>query len=198
MSTSASSPRILVIAGVAIVVGAGILLVMRPSGSTSSSRDRDAASLAAPVPTGEPAAEHTSWPAGIAWCRDYGSEPVIHRVTNAGGEAIRLIGAEVRASPAVKAPHALKAKAYQLKYEDTRIRVYRLDLAPGETTGVVDYDFSALFVAVSPTCLALRTGSRSWIQQIEAGDIHWHRGPMQAEVSNSGTEAFRAYLAEWL
>ena len=145
-----------------------------------------------------PAHDCTSWPSGIAWCRDYGSDPVIHRVTNAGEAEIRLIGAEVRASPDRNAPHALQAPAYELKYEDTRIRVYRLDLAPGETTGMVDYDFSALFVAVCPARLALRTTSRSWDQQVEAGDVHWHEGSTQIEFSNRGSEGFRAYLAEWL
>lgn len=150
-------------------------------------------------PFGEaPAAEPISWPGGIAWCRGYGSEPVIHRVTNSGREAMRVIGAELRESPPAKAPRALEARAYKLKYEDPRVRVYRLDLAPGETTGAVEYDFSGLFVAVSSTRLALREGPRSWTRQVDAGDSHWQQGPMQAELTNTGADAFRAYLAEWL
>jgi len=146
----------------------------------------------------EPVAEPITWPAGIAWCRDYGSKPVIHRVTNSGGEVMRLIGAELRESPIPRSDHPLEAVAYELKYEDPRLRVYRLELAPGESTGVVAYDCSGLLVGVSPTCLSLRDGSRTWTQRIGSGDVHWLQGPMEVEVTNTGASGFRAYLAEWL
>jgi len=150
-------------------------------------------------PFGEaPATETVSWPAGIAWCRGYGNDPVIHRVTNSGDETMRVIGAEMRATPAKRAAPPLRAPAYELKYEDPRLRVYRLELEPGESTREVTYDFSALFVAVSPTCLSLREGSREQSRSLDAGDIYWHEGMRTLELQNAGTGRFRAYLAQWL
>ena len=145
----------------------------------------------------EPDAEPISWPGGIAWCRGYGSEPVTHRVTNSGEEAMRVIGAELRQSPSITAPRALEARGYKLKREDPRLRVYRLDLAAGETTGPVDYAFSGLLVAVSSARLTLREGSQKRTRPVGAGDTHWHEGPVEVELSNTGEAPFRAYLAEW-
>ena len=145
-----------------------------------------------------PASETVSWPAGIAWCQGYASKPVIHRVTNSGTEAMRVIGAEVRRPPPGKPSSALQSAFYELKYEDTRVRVYRLNLAAGEGTGTVGYDFTGLLVASLSTRLAMREGSRSWVQQVGAGDIHWHVGQLEVEVTNTGAGPFRAYLAQWL
>ena len=145
-----------------------------------------------------PASETISWPAGIAWCQGYASKPVIHRVTNSGTAEMRVIGAEVRRPPPGNPSAPLQSAFYQLKYEDTRVRVYRLDLAAGEGTGAVHYDFAGLLVANSSSRLEIREGSRSWTQPVAAGDIHWHTGQLEAEVTNTGVGPFRAYLAEWL
>ena len=52
---------------------------------------------------------------------------------------MRLIGAEIKASPPVTSPGPLDAPGHELVLERDRLRVYELALDPGESTGEIEY-----------------------------------------------------------
>jgi hypothetical protein len=59
--------------------------------------------------------------------------------------AARIIGAEVRAPPPFASSTAVSAPGYKLEEERDLMRVYRLELAPGESTGVHRYILASDF-----------------------------------------------------
>jgi len=137
-------------------------------------------------------------PAGICVCRPHRSEPLIHRVANAGAGDMRMIGAELKASPPQVSQRPLEAPGHELAFETPRLRAYRLALPAGAALPEFEYGFSGLSVALTPGCLALRdAGGASRTLALAAGDALWHAGPQRLALANAGETDFAAVVAEW-
>ena len=104
---------------------------------------------------GEDEVREGTAPAGSCLCRPHRTRPLIHQVHNLGPADMRLIGAEIKATPAVTALAALDAPGHTLTLERDRLRVYELALDPGQSTGDVDYRFSSLTVMLTVATLHL-------------------------------------------
>ena len=137
-------------------------------------------------------------PVGIAICRPHREEPLIHRVRNLGATPMRMIGAEVKRSPEVVAEQPLEAFGHTLQWETPRMRAYLLELAPGESTGEIRYDFGGLSVCLSEGNLAVHdAGGATRTGASAEGHATWHDGPLRFELTNRGEAPFRAYVGEW-
>lgn len=136
-------------------------------------------------------------PAGICICRPHRAEPLIHRVGNAGAGDMRMIGAEVKASPPLVAEKPLQAPGHELLWETPRLRSYRLALAAGRALPELAYGFSGLTVALTGGCLRLRDAGGSRTLALAPGDALWHEGPLRFELANAGEADFAAIVAEW-
>ena len=136
--------------------------------------------------------------AGTAMCLGHRARPLIHQVHNAGSAEMRLVGAEIKASPPVTSAAPLDAPGHTVTLERDRLRVYELALAPGESTGEVEYGFSSLTVFLTIATLAIRTadGTQRTIVQAPA-DVAWQRGPARFEITNVGEAPWRAFVGEW-
>ena len=154
---------------------------------------------------GEPEARTGTAPAGSALCRPHLSRPLIHQVENVGTAEMRLIGAEIKASPAVTSPEPLDAPGHSLTLERDRLRVYELALAPGESTGDVEYGFSSLTVMLTIATLLVRptggpernAGGPERTEVHAPGDVTWLAGPARLSITNVGEEPCRALVGEW-
>ncbi len=139
--------------------------------------------------------------AGMSACRTHRSDPLIHVVENRGEGLMRMIGAEVKATPAVVSATPLEAPGFSLHPEqpDTpRLRLYLIELDPGQSTGQIRYGFSGLTIFVSDANLEIRdaSGSRR-ILAGEPGDNIWHDGPYELSITNVGLQVYKAVLGEW-
>ncbi len=140
-------------------------------------------------------------PCGLSGCRPHGDEPLIHKVENAGQGLMHMIGAEVKASPAKVAKAPLKAPYYeklQNPFASDRLRLYRITLQPGESTGLVSYDFSGLTVMLSDATVQVRSAGQARVMGVSPGDFSWHDGPATQSLTNVGDTLFDAILGEWL
>jgi len=140
-------------------------------------------------------------PAGLSACRTHRSEPLIHVVENRGDGLMRMIGAEVKATPPVVSAEALEAPGHNLHPEQPgtpRLRLYLIELQPGESTGRMQYAFSGLTVFISAANLLIRDGAGpSRTVAGVAGDNIWHDGPLDLEILNTGPGVYKAVLGEW-
>lgn len=137
-------------------------------------------------------------PAGICVCRPHRAEPLIHRVGNTGAGDMRMIGAELKASPPLRAEKPFEAPGHALAWETPRLRVHQLALAAGSSLPEIEYGFSGISVALTPGCLQLRAaGGASRTLALAAGDVLWHDGPLRFELANAGENGFAAIVAEW-
>ncbi len=136
--------------------------------------------------------------AGSCLCRPHRSRPLIHQVHNLGAHEMRLIGAEIKATPGHSTAAPLEAAGHTLTLERDRLRVYELALEPGESTGAITYGFASLTVLLSVATLALRHADGQERTVIHApGDVLWQPGPLSLSITNVGEQRCHAAIGEW-
>eukprot|EP00898_Chlorokybus_atmophyticus_P004210 jgi/Chlat1/4790/Chrsp31S04778 len=140
-------------------------------------------------------------------CLPYASRPIIHRVTCPAPHTARFLCAEVVTAPPVASVKPLECRGYTLAADtpEAGMRVYRLVLGPGESTGAHEYHFSGLIVCLTPDIhLAVsddaHTNSPFQVPDLKQRGWHWHNGPVSHVLLNpaSSPAAFEALVVEWL
>jgi hypothetical protein len=123
-----------------------------------------------------------------------------HRITNVGESTVRFIDAEILSSPAGGSDTAApeKVAGYELVLDHERARIYRVVLAPGQTTGLRRRERSGLQVAVSGGKVALAPpGRKSRMEESRAGDFQWVTGKAEYTTKNVGRSRYEAIEIEW-
>ncbi len=133
---------------------------------------------------------------GTIMVAPFRSSPLIHQVTNVGEQEMRMIGAEILASPPVTASRPLDAAGVTLLSEKPRIRTYKIELAPGESTGDLACDFSGILIVMAGHALEI-AGRETRTLSVAPGDAIWHDGPLVQRFTNPGRHLFEAVLGEW-
>jgi hypothetical protein len=147
---------------------------------------------------GETGARTGTAPAGSCLCRPHRSRPLIHQVSNLGPDAMRLIGAEIRTGPSRPGAPPLAAPGHTLTLERDRLRVYELQLGPGDSTGEIDYAFASLTVFLGVATVRVVGVDGAEQTRIHApGDVVWHPGPQRFTLLNAGEEPLHAAVGEW-
>lgn len=135
---------------------------------------------------------------GAAVCRAHRASPLVHKVRNLGQTPMRLVGAEIKQSPLLVAQRPLICNGLTLDQETPRVRVYRIDLAPGEATDAADWNFSGLLISHSDASIGIETSESKMTLTCTPGFAAWLEGPAKGRrVVNRGRSAFHAVLAEW-
>lgn len=136
--------------------------------------------------------------AGSLLCRPHKTRPLIHEVHNLGPGDMRLIGAEIKGRPPVTSDQPLVAPGHTLSLERDQLRAYELELAPGQSTGEIEYRFASLTVFLTSATLAVRRADGSEVTAIHApGDVIWRPGPSALSITNVGEVPLRAAVGEW-
>ncbi len=146
---------------------------------------------------GAPEARTGTAPAGTLLCRPHREKPLIHQVHNVGVAEMRLIGAEIKATPAVTSAAPITAAGISLTLERDRLRAYELALAPGESTGPVALSCSTLTVFLTVATLTVVEDGRARTVIHAPGDVVWLPGPVDVKLTNVGEEPCRAAIGEW-
>jgi hypothetical protein len=133
---------------------------------------------------------------GTVMIAPFRSRPLIHQVTNVGHHDMRMIGAEILASPPVTSDTALSCHGIILLAEKPRIRSYKIVLEPGETTSDLRCDFSGILIMMTGGSIEI-AGADTRALSLAPGDAIWHDGPLTQRFTNLGRQTFEAVLGEW-
>lgn len=121
--------------------------------------------------------------------------PLTHKVSNAGSTPFRNIFIEILpslAAPSIS-PSRGEVPGHTLLLENTRVRVYRLVLAPGQEIETHTHDLRGLSVAVSEGVISFRAfGKKSKTIKFQPGEFQWHEGGTKHSLKNVGTIPFEA------
>ena len=131
--------------------------------------------------------------------------PVItHRVGNIGATRFRNITVQIQSRDDVSPPGAFVASprptGYQAKppLDNDLVRVERLILEPGQSTGRYTLPRSGLLIAAHDGTISIeRPGSSGHHIDMKAGDFEWHTGPTTHTITNLGKTRFEAIEAVW-
>ena len=131
--------------------------------------------------------------------------PVItHRVGNIAASVFRNITVQIQARDDVSPAGAFLASPRPSGYQATPpldnalVRVERLILEPGQSTGRYTLPRSGLLIAARDGAITVeRPGSAAHRMDIKAGEFEWHTGPVTHTITNVGKTRFEAIEAVW-
>ena len=130
--------------------------------------------------------------------------PVItHRVGNIGATVQKHHGADSGARRRFAEGAFLaspRPTGYQAKpaLDNELVRVERLILEPGQSTGRYTVPRSGLLIAAHDGKISVeRPGTSAHTIEMKAGDFEWHTGPTTHTITNSGKTRFEAIEAVW-
>lgn len=126
--------------------------------------------------------------------------PITHRVTNQSQAEFRNITIEVLKSPKTGTePPAHKLIAgHTLVLDNDRVRVERLVLNPGDSTGMHSHTLSGLVVAVSAGEIEVAApGQKGQPVNFAPGDFRWREGRVTHKLTNVGKTRFEAVDIDW-
>ena len=131
------------------------------------------------------------------------SPVVTHRVGNIASTPFRNITIQIQGrddtQPANDRPAApARATGSSPVLDNDLVRVDRLVLGPGESTGLHSHARSSLLVAVHEGAVRLeREAAPSIRLTMRPGEFEWHTGPLSHTLTNVGTTRFQAIEVVW-
>jgi hypothetical protein len=132
------------------------------------------------------------------------SPVVTHRVGNIVGTPFRNITVQIQGRDDVSPAAAVVVSPRPIGYQPTipldndLVRVERLVLEPGQSTGRYTLSRSGILIAVHDGNLAIeRQGLPAERVVMKAGEFDWHTGPLTHSITNVGTTRFEAIEAVW-
>jgi len=127
--------------------------------------------------------------------------PITHRVTNQSSSDFRNITIEVLKSPMPDKSPTEPDKpiaGHTLMLENDRVRVERLVLDPGHSTGMHSHTLPGLVVAVSSGEIeAEAPGQAGQTVKFAPGDFRWREGRVTHKLTNVGKTRFEAIDIDW-
>src|SRR6185436_2296343 len=117
--------------------------------------------------------------------------PFTHRTMSTGATPFHNMAIEILAS--AKKNGTMDAGRTPL-IDNEQVRVFRISLAPGESTGMQINSLPGLFVAITSGDVEIlhtnQTNSKT--DHLKAADVQWHEKPVTRSIRNTGKARFEA------
>ena len=126
--------------------------------------------------------------------------PITHRVDNPDIVPFRNITVEILKTPQARGEQSPLAgvPGHSVVLENDRVRIERLVLEPGQSTGKHTHSLMSLGIAVGPAKVAYRgEDGKEEVAEFKAGDFNWHPQPRTHSLKNVGSTRFEAIEIEW-
>jgi hypothetical protein len=137
-------------------------------------------------------------PSGMVLYSEHKNNPLIHEVTNVGDNIARLVGVELKHESAQFVRKPIAGHGLELKDTYAKVRVYELNLAPGESTGKLEFGFTGLIIALTEASVSSETTSTaSRIASFEPASWEWLDDPGHVNLTNIDHSSFEAVLYEF-
>lgn len=124
--------------------------------------------------------------------------PITHRVANPDVTPFRNITIEILKSPHMADTTESSASGLSVVTENDRVRIERLVLEPGESTGMHKYPLMGLTVAVTGGKMAVRSeGEPEQTSKSQPGDFKWNGAGRTCSIKNIGRSRLELVEVEW-
>jgi quercetin dioxygenase-like cupin family protein len=150
------------------------------------------AELSDVVPGGNP--EKVSVNLGAVGFGHYPS-PLTHSVSNVGSTPFHNMLVEILPSKGVpsSAPSLADVAGHTLEMENERVRIFRLVLAPGQSSEEHLHALQGMSVVIREGKIAVDLpGTETETVTFKPGDYQWHEGGMRHALRNIGSATFEA------
>jgi quercetin dioxygenase-like cupin family protein len=126
------------------------------------------------------------------------SASYVHRAVNLGPALYHNFLVEILKAPTAS-PGTLKDESGRKPvFENDRVRIYRVSLAPGETLPMHTHPVAGLALTLRSAEIAITTKGSDQIQQLKVtqGDVRWRADPVTHSITNAGKTRFEAVDVE--
>src|SRR5215475_3198669 len=130
----------------------------------------------------------------------YSKGPLTHRVQNPAKSEFRNITVEVLGTTGLKddSPPLDKVAGHTMVLDNDKVRVERLVLAPGQSTGMHSHSLSELSVVVAGGNIELQQpGQKTERMELAPGGFRWHEGKRSHDLKNVGRTRVEVVAIEW-
>lgn len=134
--------------------------------------------------------------AGQVW---FANATYTHQIHNSAATALRFIDAEILspAGNAADTPPLNETAHIKLELENEQLRIYRVNLAPGQSTGMHTHSRPRLSVAIKAAKIRAAAGDgRIEDLEVDPAAFSWHPSGTHS-VQNVGEGAYEAIEIEW-
>jgi beta-alanine degradation protein BauB len=121
--------------------------------------------------------------------------PLTRSVSNVGSTPFHNMLVEILPSEGLpsSAPSLADVAGHTLEIENERVRIFRLVLAPGQSTDEHSHALQGMGVVITEGKIAVDLpGTKSEIVMFKPGDYQWHEGGMRHSLRNVGSATFEA------
>ena len=125
--------------------------------------------------------------------------PLTHSVSNVGSTPFHNMLVEILPSKGAQstAPSLANVGGHTLEMENERVRIFRLVLAPGQSTEEHSHALQGLSVVITEGKIAVDLpGTKTETVTFKPGDYRWHEGGMRHSLKNVGSATFEAVEIE--
>lgn len=125
--------------------------------------------------------------------------PLTHSVSNVGSTPFHNMLVELLPSKGVPstAPLLADVAGHKLEMENGRVRIFRLVLAPGQSTEEHSHALQCLGVVIKEGKIAVDLpGTKTETVAFKPGDYRWHERGMRHSMRNVGSATFEAVEIE--
>jgi quercetin dioxygenase-like cupin family protein len=141
---------------------------------------------------GAPTAE-VQWKVGDF---NFGKATYTHRAINIGATPFHNLTIEILKSPPLSGILANTKETITSSpvLENERVRVYKLSLAPGESTTMHTHFLPGLGISITPGTIRVTTKGKDKPERVRvpAGEVRWRSGPVAHSIKNVGKTRFEA------
>ena len=127
---------------------------------------------------------------------NFGKATYIHRAINIGTTPFHNFTIELLKSPPLSGilANTKEEIARPPILENERVRVYKLSLAPGESTTMHTHFLPGLGISITPGTIQVTTKGKDKTERVRvpAGDVRWRSGPVIHSIKNVGKTRFEA------
>jgi quercetin dioxygenase-like cupin family protein len=124
-----------------------------------------------------------------------------HRITNVGETTLHFMDAEIVASSgrSKDVPPLDMAHGMSPVMDNEQVRVSRLKLAPGESTGIHSHHLPRLMVVIVGGKVANEPGQGGTpvVEELKTGDFRWYEGREKHSLENAGKSRVELVNIEW-
>jgi hypothetical protein len=133
---------------------------------------------------------------GLIYYRPYATTPLIHRIRNLSSTPFRILDIEVLKTLETPLPLAPLKNIFNVVIENNRIRVSKLHLVPGQSTGEILFSGPRLLAVTEAGKISISSEFQSQAIEAARGSIDVQESAHKETIKNLGEGAVEIVIVE--
>ena len=135
-------------------------------------------------------------PSGLIYYRPYATTPFVHRIRNLSTTSFRILDIEVLKAPGSALALPKLPDIFNIALENERVRVTKLSLAPGQSTGEIKFSSPRLLAITKAGKFTFSSDSQSQVIEADRGSLDVRENAEKETITNIGNDVAEIVIVE--